>query len=262
MDHINPVADTVVGGEFDSIVHIIDGSFESLLTSVFDAHADKLFPIGVYRENEYQQSLCERPLVIITDAAKAERVRNGIVRKLGVQVLENIWMAYLSNDPDRFTKIARFIKLAFVVGRRIDERLTEPAVHDIFAICRNVGRETNKLLGFLRFSVMENNIQFAEITPEHNQIPLLMQHFADRLREAPFIIYDTKRYIAGIYDTKEWYIVDARELTLPELASDEEQIRSLWKTFYETIAIEARLNPKLQRNLMPKRYWRNMTEHQ
>ena len=251
----------VIDGELNRIVHIIDGSFEGLLTSVFDAHADKIFPSSVYRKNEYQLSLCENPLEIFTDTIKAERVLNGIVRKLGVQIYENIWTAYLSNDPDRFSKLSRYLKLAFIIGRGINDRLTEPAVLDIFAICRNVGRETNKLMGFLRFSVMENNVQFAEITPEHNQIPLLMQHFAERLREIPFVIYDARRHIAGIYDTKEWYVANARGLTLPNFASDEEQIRSLWKAFYKTIAIEARINPNLQRNLMPKRYWRNMTEH-
>ena len=253
--------DYISDNELNSVAHIIDGSFEGLLTSVFVAHADRLFPSGVYPAYAYQQSLCEKPLEIITDAAKTERVRKGVIDKLGVNIYENIWMAYLSNDPDRFTKISRYLKLAFEVGRHINDRLTEPAVLDIFEICRNVGRETNKLVGFLRFSVMENNVQFAEITPEHNQIPLLMQHFADRLREIPFVIYDARRQIAGIYDTKEWYVSNARGLTLPDLASDEEQIRSLWKAFYKSIAIEARVNPKLQRNLMPKRYWRNMTEH-
>jgi len=243
------------------VAHIIDGSFEGLLTSVFAAHAEKRFPSGVYVREEYQQSLYESPVFIETDMLKADRVRNGIVNKLGTGIYESIWTAYLSCDIDRYTKISRYLKLAFVVGRDVADRLAEQEVLDMLMICRNVGRETNKLVGFLRFSVMENNVQFAEITPEHNQIPLLMQHFADRLGEIPFVIYDSRRRIAGIYDAKEWYITDATGLTLPELAPDEELIRSLWREFYRAIAIEARVNPKLRRNLMPKRYWRNMTEH-
>ncbi|MCL2057656.1 MAG: TIGR03915 family putative DNA repair protein [Oscillospiraceae bacterium] len=245
----------------ESVIHIIDGSFEGLLTSVFEAYADRLFPTGIYDGGGYQQSLCESPRVITTDSAKAGRVLDGIVDKLGATIYRNIWTAYLSCDPERYTKIMRFLKLAFAEGRGVTERLTDPAVFDIFAICRNVGRETGKLAGFIRFSVMENNVQFAQITPEHNQIPLLMQHFADRLMDIPFVIYDSGRHIAGIYDTKEWHVADAHGLKMPDLAADEEQIRELWKTFYKTIAIEARLNYKLQRNHMPLRYRRNMTEH-
>jgi probable DNA metabolism protein len=228
---------------------------------VYEAHARKQFPDGIYVGGEFQQSLCETIDAIDTDAIKAERVRRGILDKLGSGIYENMWTAFLSNDPERYTKISRYLRLAFAVGGDVAERLADPAVFDIFMICRNVGRETNKLVGFIRFSVMENNVQYAEITPDHNQIPIIMQHFAERLREIPFIIHDSRRRIAGLYDGREWYVADAGDLSPPKLAEDEELIRSLWKTFYKTIAIESRINPKLQRNLMPKKYWRNMTEH-
>jgi probable DNA metabolism protein len=237
----------------DSIVHIIDGSFEGLLTSIFEAYAGKRFPSGIYAKEAYQQSLYDTPVEITTDAAKAGRVQKGIIGKLGQGVYETVWTAYLSCDPDRYHKIARFLALCFKDGKNASDKLTEPAAFDMLAICRNVGRETNKLTGFIRFSVMENNVQYAEITPEHNQIPILMQHFADRLQTIPFVIYDTGRRIAGIYDANEWYVADARELSLPGLAEDEELVRALWRTFYKSIAIDARRNPKLHRNFMPKR---------
>jgi len=250
-----------VNAEFAKVIHIIDGSFEGLLTSVFVSHAERRFPDGIYTADEYQQSLCDALLEIRTDPAKAGRVRAGVEKKLGGEIYENIWTAYNSSDPERYSKISRYLALAFAVGRGVTERLADPAVLDLFAICRNVGRETNKLVGFIRFSVMENNVQFAEIAPEHNQLPLIMQHFADRLREIPFVIYDTGRRIAGIWDGREWYIAEARGLSPPKPSADEEQIRALWKKFYKTIAIETRINPRLQMNHMPKKYWRNMTEH-
>ena len=138
----------------ESLNHIIDGSFEGLLTSVFESYESKNFPAGVYTKDEYQHSLYNTPLEITTNDVKAERVRNGIVNKLGMTIYDNVWVAYLSRDPDRFTKISRYIKLAFEEGRGIVDRLTNPVVYDLFAICRNVGRETSKLAGFIRFSVM------------------------------------------------------------------------------------------------------------
>lgn len=243
------------------VIHIFDGSFEGLLTSVFDAHARRRFPDGVYTTEEYQESFCEIPELVETDYAKANRVLAGIEKKLGAFAYGYVWTAYLSCDPERYSKISRYLRLCFASGRDMSDRLAEPAALDMLAINRNVGRETNKLLGFLRFSVMENGVQFAQITPVHNQIPLLMQHFADRLQDIPFVIYDTGRRIAGIYDAKQWYIADARGFAPPRPAPDEEDVKALWKIFYNSIAIESRRNPKLQSSLMPKRYWRNMTEH-
>jgi probable DNA metabolism protein len=246
---------------FVKYIHIIDGSFEALMTSVFVSHAEKRFPDGIFAKDEYQQSFCETAIESAADAAKSERVIAGVTNKLGGTIYDNVWTVYYSNDPGRYTKISRYLAMAFAEGPDITERLTDRTVMDVFEICRNVGRETNKLAGFIRFSVMENGVQFAQISPEHNQIPLLMQHFADRLQEVPFVIYDSGRKIAGIYDAKEWYVADARGLSPPKPTPDEEMIQSLWRTFYKSIAIESRINPKLQRNLMPKRYWRNMTEH-
>ena len=42
----------------------------------------------------------------------------------------------------------------------------------------------------------------------------------------------------------------------------EAQFRRLWKKFYDTVAIEARYNPKTRMTHMPKRYWDTMTEFQ
>ena len=38
--------------------------------------------------------------------------------------------------------------------------------------------------------------------------------------------------------------------------------RKLWRSFYDTIAIEGRYNPKCRLTHMPKRYWNMMTEFQ
>ena len=36
----------------------------------------------------------------------------------------------------------------------------------------------------------------------------------------------------------------------------------MWKTFFETISIEERRNPRCQRNMLPLRYRKYMTEFQ
>ena len=45
-----------------------------------------------------------------------------------------------------------------------------------------------------------------------------------------------------------------------EKADDEKFYTNLWKEFYKTISVENRENPKLKRNMMPKKYRKYMTE--
>ena len=44
--------------------------------------------------------------------------------------------------------------------------------------------------------------------------------------------------------------------------AEELQYRRMWQTFYDTIAIQGRENPRCRMTHMPKRYWDNMTEFQ
>ena len=46
------------------------------------------------------------------------------------------------------------------------------------------------------------------------------------------------------------------------LAEDEATYRACWQTYTRHIALENRRNPRLQRQFMPRRYWRHLTEMQ
>ena len=45
-------------------------------------------------------------------------------------------------------------------------------------------------------------------------------------------------------------------------AEEELAFRALWRSFYRTISIEGRFNPRSRMTHMPKRYWGTMTEFQ
>lgn len=244
------------------IAHIIDGSFEGLLTSVFEAYSSRRFPAGICADDGYQLDFGQEQVHIRTDGAKASRVMAGILRKMGAAVYEQAWTAFLSNDATRHIKILRYLALGFQVGRALPDMLAEPAVMDVLELARPVARECNKLLGFVRFSIMENGAQFSEIAPEHNQLPLLMPHFADRLPDVPFVLHDSRRKLAGLHGAGQWRIVVADGLRLPGYSDDELEWRKMWKRYFDALAIEERKNARLQMSLMPKRYWRGLTEMQ
>jgi len=45
-----------------------------------------------------------------------------------------------------------------------------------------------------------------------------------------------------------------------EYEKEELDIEDLWKTFFQTIAIEERKNERCQKSFMPKKYWKYMIE--
>lgn len=81
-------------------------------------------------------------------------------------------------------------------------------------------KEARFLLQFIRFARMDNGVYYARITPDNDVVALLMPDFADRYRTMPFLIHDVNRQIAGIYDTREWYLTATENFTLPDCAED------------------------------------------
>ena len=116
------------------------------------------------------------------------------------------------------------------------------------------------IMEFIRFALYEGGIYYARIQPRNHVLPVIMSHFADRLGSIPFIIHDAGRNLAGVWDTREWIIVSAEGMNLPHLHEDEMKWQRLWKRFYDKVAVEGRINPKLRRQMMPKRYWDNLCE--
>ena len=45
-----------------------------------------------------------------------------------------------------------------------------------------------------------------------------------------------------------------------QLAEDEMMYQNLWKKYFDSIAIEQRRNERCQKNMMPVKYWKNLTE--
>jgi len=240
--------------------YLYDGSWEGLLCAVFEAFASKRWPRVVLPGDNAQLAFSDQPVHIVTDPVKAERVERGIVRRMGSPAHNTLWTVFLSGDPDKSTLIYRYIRTGMNKGRGVYQALAHDDINAVDRICYHVSHEAHLLHGFTRFSLMENGVYYARITPKNSVLPLLMPFFADRYTDQPLLVYDASHDLAGVYDLHEWYLVETHGLRLPGLAEEETACRRLWKLFYNTIAIAQRENPKCRRTNMSKRYWGNMTE--
>ena len=243
-----------------NIAYIYDGTLEGLFTAVFMTYSRKEVPYIIAEEANLQVMFGQQVFHVKTDEALAKRVENGINKKMGSNAYINIWTAFLSCDIDKATKIYKYICVGMKIGRSVYTHLSHEDVMAVDKMCLYIGNESHLLKGFVRFSKMENGVYYAKITPNNSVLPVIMPHFSDRYSDQPFIIHDAVHKLAGVYDLREWYLVETDEINLPENAEDEADWKGLWRSFYNSIAIPERMNKKLRMGLMPKRYWQNMVE--
>jgi len=243
-------------------VFVYDGSFEGLLTAIYEAWYSPVRPGRIEIAGFSQISIGEELQSISTDMGKAAKVSRAIHEKLGRLLYEDILHLWMSEAPETGTVLHDFLRIAFRKGPEIVYFESEPTVNRFLKLHRAVVRESHRLLGLARFMELESGVYYCALEPDQNILLILAAHFADRLGDQPWVIHDIKRGIAAFYDTEQWQI---REFTAPEvlaLHEEEKQMQELWREYFKRIAIAERNNPNLQRQLMPKKYWKYLTEKQ
>ena len=207
-----------------------------------------------------------------TSAEKADKVARTIQRRLGSEFYDTILNAILSivpakeNDLDKADAIYHTLVLGLntAAEARAIHDLSNPYVHRLFTLSRATANEAHHLLGFLRFSELENGVLFSTIHPKNNALPILAEHFTDRLPQENFMIYDENRQLAAVHAAgKNFMLVDASGIDqdlLKRTSEKEAAYQKLWLTFFDQIAIQARINPTLQAQNIPKHFWGDTPE--
>ena len=239
------------------MIFIYDGTFEGFLSAVFDAYEMKIEPTDIVSSNNVQMNFDSNHTVKTTEE-KSDRVMAGMERYGFANI---VIFAFLSCCENKEIAIYKYIVMGFKMKDKILQNLGDDIVCKVNSMCSLTGNEKVKLKGFIRFSILEeNNIHYAEISPKHNVLTLIMPHFTRRISTIPFLINDLTYKQVGLYDTKEWHIRSSEGLAVLELRSDELNVRQAWKLFYDTIAVENRINKKRRQQMMPKRYHKHITE--
>jgi len=240
------------------IAYLYDGSFKGLLCCVYESYYQRELPSMIFHYEQAQGTLF--PIKeIATDHASAKKVEESIGRKISREALKLVCFCYFSSMEDRELTILSFLRMGYKIGPQVTNMLANDVVRAITKSARNVQGENHFYKEFLRFSDY-NGALVATIEPKNFVLPSVAAHFCDRFPSEQFLIYDKSHKCAFVYQNGEKSLIELEHLELPEAGAEEEQYRALWKRFYNTIAIEGRINPKLRMNNMPKRYWAHMTE--
>lgn len=252
------------------INYLYDGSFYGLLTVIYEIYYSHSIPASINfyaQSSELQENFLTESNLIITNLEEAKKVYNSILKNISSESLDNIYYAYLSSIEGKELAIYNYIKLGFKIGKAIDSHLYTSEVSVLHKIASKVTHEAHIMTGFIRFTYF-NNFYYAIYEPDHNISELIAPHFANRFADQYFIIHDTRRSIAVIYNTKEWSLTSFSESEFQSLKANNTSLVSdndicyekLWKEYFENIAVKERKNEKQQKMHMPKRYWKNMLE--
>jgi probable DNA metabolism protein len=242
------------------INYIYDGSFEGLLTCVYEAYYRRENPQGILPKEAPQLNMLDENIYIESNNEKYIRVSSSIIEKISPEALDYIYYAYLSEIEGSGKMILEYIRQGFKVGNSINNILTDDRVLTIHKLSRRVGGEQHRMLGLLRFKYLGEDIYYAQIEPDYNILSLIAPHFSRRMKDQKWIIHDVKRNIAAVYDLNAWVLTDLSLDKLPNINQEEEFYQVLWKQYFKSIAISERENLRLQMQHMPKKYWKHLIE--
>jgi len=240
---------------------MFDGSFEGLLSIVHAYYYDGLLPLEIVEESSFQPSFGLEYVPIPAAPEKAAQVIDGIHKKLTAATAQYIFSAFLHADSDKYFTIFQYIIAGFHYRHTLDQYEQIDYVLRVHKLAQRVNGEAHLLKGFTRFVKTADNIFYADISPNHNVLPILAEHFAERLGGERWIIHDVKRGTAVVYDTQSWQLTDAPAQAANLQVTSNDNFSDLWSAFHEAIMIRERKNPRQQRSMMPKYFWKHMTEH-
>jgi probable DNA metabolism protein len=124
---------------------------------------------------------------------------------------------------------------------------------------------------FVRFQKTADEIYFASFDPRYDLLPLVIKHFEQRFADQKWIIYDTRRNYGFYYDLKKTVEITFTESHTNPLTGaidksimdkDEQLFQELWKSYFKSMCIKERINPKLHVQLLPRRFWKYLIEKQ
>jgi DNA polymerase len=161
-------------------------------------------------------------------------------------------------DPERYALLYTLIWRVLHGERNLLEVASDPLVHRLELMRKSVRRDIHKMHAFLRFRRVENAGEerfVAWFEPEHFILeaaaPFFVEHFGalswSILTPVGSAHWDRKALTFG---------PPAARATPP----DNDAFEAGWQGYYESTFNPARVNPRLMRQHMPQKYWRNLPE--
>jgi probable DNA metabolism protein len=253
------------------IIFSYDKTLDGLLCVIYEAYQRKIYPEMLIQSGEIPPLFVDQLLEIQTRDEIVSKTWDYLNKKMPKKSINMMHAVWLSEQNERDWLLYKYIKKA------IDSKFTgytdfgDEVVVSINDLAKKVYKEGYNWKQFVRFKKSKDGIYFAPVYPIYNSLPLAIPHFKDRFSSQPWIIYDLNRDYGFYYDIKEVIQMtlerdneyfNSKKINENLLDSKEILFQESWKKYYHALTIKERINLKQQKQHMPKRYWKYLTEMQ
>lgn len=237
-----------------------DSSFTGFLTLCATLYARGEEPEGIISGETPQEELFRQTVTVTSDEERAEKMLAAIARRISPASCRLLWHAFLSEAPGVELLLWRYLAFGRTVGAACDRHLAHPAVAPVHRLARSVGHEAHRLTGVIRFRETAGGYWYAAAEPACRVLELIAPHFAARCADMRWLIHDRRRGLAVAWNGTQWRLTPFDAEGLPPLSAGEETWTRLWQGYFASLAIPERANPHLQRQHLPERFRRYLTE--
>ena len=175
---------------------------------------------------------------------------------------ETVGQVVPHRDPERYALLYEAIWRVLHGERALMDVASDPVVHRLDLMARAVRRDIHKMHAYLRFRKIETGApesgleQYgAWFEPEHFILEAAIPFFVERFRSMVWTIVTPVGSAHWDGEALRFGAAGRRED-----APGSDGFEAGWTAYYQSIFNPARVNPKLMRSHMAKRYWHNMPE--
>jgi len=181
------------------LVYTFDRTLDGLLTAVFDSFALHQQPEMLLGEGGVLPLFTEEVHPVVTANDKAQRVWTGLEKQLCKEAVRMITVSWLSEETELDTPLFHYICKVFREKRDISRNFADQDVLFVTNTARRVMHEQLRMKQFMRFQKAKDGTYLGVVSPDHNVLPLIIDHFQDRFQDQPWLIYDAKRRYGYYY---------------------------------------------------------------
>lgn len=239
------------------MLYIFDGSEDGFLTAFLRAFDDEN---ALVCSRDRQLVLGFVPVFVDTDTQKAKKALERLKSFDGLCARDLKLLLRCGQGDSEQVAFAYLRELA-KRKRPIRNDLSKDEVFRANEYIKKVTHEIHRFHGFIRFMETQSGALYAPFAPDNDICDLLLPHFRARLPHFPFVLHDTSRKKACVYDGVNTFVAPLDKAQVL-LSADEADWQALWKKYYSAVNIPSRERLRQMRGYMPARYWKFMSEKQ
>lgn len=249
-----------------STVFTCDHSLGAMLSCIYDAWASKLGHQNIRLEFEPvgQINMFDTYIHVDEDEGKTDSVISAINHRISPSFYHTIAYSAGAYEEDILDTIYRVLILGFAYGPNVLDMYQFKDVTRFREISKRYGGEAHSFREFCRFTLINNGLYVAHIEPKSHVLLPVAEYFADRMPSENWVIVDDIHLEAVVHPRNEQYYLRVLSYDEFELIKDTEKntdaFTTMWKTYFENIAIKERANRRCQLSHFPEWKRKHVTE--